>query len=956
MVAPSFEVERNVRFGTGSFDSARDVPLLRTKLYIPPLRPGLVLRPRLIERLNAGLGQNGSFVRKLTLISAPAGFGKTTLLGEWIAGCEWPIVWLSLDEGDNDPARFLLYLVAALQTIEARQSAVGRIGEDVLNAFQSPRSLPVEPILTSLINEIAEGLDTFTLILDDYHVIEAQRIHNALTFLLDHLPPRMHLVIASRTDPPLPLARLRARGQLAEFHAADLRFTADETAAFLNQVMGLSLSAKEIATLETRTEGWVAGLQLVALSMQGRDDVAGFIHAFTGSHRYVLDYLAEEVLARQPQNIQAFLLHTSILNRLSAPLCDAVVGIGDSPGQPIGKPTSRETGGFKTCGFVDSSEQILEHLERNNLFIVPMDDERRWYRYHRLFADFLRARLERDSGASLPERGSIVLLHRRAAEWYERNGLQTEAVGHALAARDFEWAARLIEQVAWQTLMRGEVNTLLNWLGVLPEEIICARPNLCIIHAWALFLTAQPMEAIETRLRDAAASEGEGAARAEQDLDRFQGLSAVLRVLLTLFQGDASHTAELSHQTLERLPKENKFLHSLLVLNQSISLAWSGNFPAAGQAYAKAARLGLETGSTLLTLFATCQLAELQMIQGRLCQAMRTYRQARQLASGPDGRPLPLAGVVLIGMGELLREWNDLDAATRHLTEGIELCQQWGEILAFDGYISLARVRWAQGDADSALDLFQKVAQLARRFDVTEMDDWLVAAQQARLWIAQGNLEAANQWAAEQRRHVGGQTEDTSYSFFVHEWEQFTLARLFIVQDKAQEALALLAPLLLAAESARRMGNVIENLVIQAMAHQAQSDTSQALTALARALALAEPEGYVRIFVDEGTPMAELLRSAAVRGIAPGYVGKLLAAFDAPHFLISPSLPLSEPLSERELEVLRLIAAGLSNREIARQLVIELSTVKWHINNLYGKLNVHSRTQAVARARELSLL
>ena len=902
-------------------------PLLTTKLHIPPTRPRLVPRLRLIERLNAGLAG------KLILVSAPAGFGKTTLLAEWVqtVGTQHVapvhIAWISLDEDDDDPARFWAYVIAAL----------GRLDERIEAALPGSDRQPIQSMLTMLLNEMTKEAQSHPhlLVLDDYHLITAEPIHHALAYLLDHLPPHVHWVISTRADPPLPLARLRARSQLTELRAADLRFTPDETAVFLNRVMGLDLSAKEVAALEARTEGWIAGLQLAALSMQGRQDVAGFLTTFTGGHRYILDYLADEVLQRQPPAIQEFLIKTSILERLTAPLCDAVLGhwsTGNS-GDEDQSTTYQPTG----------SQSILEHLERANLFLVPLDDERQWYRYHPLFAEFLRVRAGRESTAPL---------HSRATEWYERHGLLSEAIDHALAAGDLDRAARLIEQVAWETLARGEIASLQDWLQALPDVYLRTRFSLCVTHAWTLFLMGHSVEAIETRLQDAAAC-----VAADCPLEpEFRSLLDVLHAFLSIFRGDISYSAEFSRRIVEQLPEGGLFLRSLFALNEGITLSWSGNLPAAIQAFSETARISLETGNVLFALFATSQIAELQMMQGQLGQALETYRRAQQLASDQDGRPLPIAGVALIGMGEILRERNELDAARQHLTQGIEMCRQWAKIWAMEGQVALSRVRQAQGDAKSAGELFRATTQLAARFDASEMDDLLVTAHQARFWLAQGDIEAANQWAVRWHEYLVTQADLTPFP--LRELGQLTLARLLIAQGRAGEALTLLPPLLQAAEETERTTHTLECLIVQALAHRAQRDTPRAMAALARALALAEPEGYVRLFADEGPPMAGLLRHAVARGMAPEYAARLLAVLSAEKACPSAPSPslLPEPLSERELEVLRFIAAGLSNREIAQQLVVEVSTVKWHINNLYGKLDVHSRTQAVARARELNLM
>ena len=913
-------------------------PLLTTKLYIPPVRPKLVSRPRLIQRLNAGL-QSG---RKLTLISAPAGFGKTTLASEWVHQGETPVAWVSLDEGDNDPVRFLSYVIAALETLHAG------LGESVLPLLHSFQALPATPVsaggaermegvLTALINAIvAAPADPatgpgFALILDDYHVIEAQAVHDALTFILDHRPPRMHLVIASRTAPPLALARLRVQGQLTDLRADDLRFRPDETAAFLNEVMGLHLSDEDVALLEARTEGWIAGLQMAALSMQERDDVAGFIAAFAGRHRYVLDYLTEEVLHQQPQVIQTFLLQTSILDQLTGPLCDEVTGR-------------------------DDGREILERLEHANRFIIPLDDERRWYRYHHLFGDFMRARLRQAQAELWPT------LHHRAAAWYEERGLTAKAIDHALEAGDFEWAARLIEGAAEMALTRSQVSTFQDWVEALPDEVVRARPNLCLFHAWALLLTGRSLDSVESRLQEA-----------EDDAVSVPGRVKALRSLIAAFQGHASGATELSRQALERLPQGDPFLRSIVALNLSIPVTLSGDIRAALGAWREAAQIAQQAGNILAAVIATCLQAELHITQGQLYRAQAVYQRALELAAGERGQPLPIGGVALMGLGELSRQWNDLETATRLLTEGIELTREWGEIVAFDGYIALARVKQAQGDMHGARDILQHASRLAIQFDVSELDDLLVDGYRVRLWVAEGDVAKA-------ARLVEEHGPDSDLAYHLREFEHITLARVRLAQDRPDEALGLLTLLLSEAEKLDRIGSVIEILTLCALAHQAQGQTDQATTTLERALSLAEPEGYVRTFVDEGEPMARLLSQirqerrkgqlAAARGAAPGYATRLLAAYevrtkdDGPKTkeALSSSVPrhpkesLIEPLGERELEILRLIATGLSNREIAAELILAVSTVKWYVNSLYGKLGVHSRTQAVARARELELL
>ncbi len=918
------------------------MPLLSTKLHIPPARPGLVARPRLMERLDVGL------CGKLTLISAPAGFGKTTLLSAWIerrmsaAAGEPAVAWLSLDEQDNDPARFLAYLVAALQALRAG------LGEAALAALQAPQPPPSGAMLTILINEVAalpaprdSGERPYILVLDDYHLITTQAIHDGLAFLLDHLPPNLHLVIATRADPPLPVARLRGQGQLAELRQADLRFSTDEAAAFLNTRLGLHLAAEEIAALQARTEGWIAGLQMASLVLQGqprhgRQDASGFIHALTGSDRYILDYLVEEVLQRQAESVQAFLLQTCILDRLSGPLCDAILQDREPADRLVG-PEARPPAG---------SQGVLDYLERNNLFVVPLDHERRWYRYYRLFADLLRQRLQRAHPGLEP------MLHGLASAWCERNGLLGEAIDHALAAKDWERATRLVEQAAEATLMRSEVATLLGWVDALPDEAVRARPTLCVYQAWALLLAGRPLNAVESLLGEAA--RGDAAHQA-----------APVRALLALYSDEMPRAVELARQALEQLPEDSLFLRNLATWVLGLSHVLQGDLDSGAHTLDQVAATSHRSGDVMMAVMVLCHIAELRMSQGKLYQARDTYHQALEWAADEQARPLPIASAALWGLGELSYQWNDLAAAARYLTQGLELAAGWGEVGAMDGYLSLAHVRQAEGDPEGAQEALNRARRVALRTDLTDSDDVLVAAQQAQLWLARGDLAAAVRWLeergltvetalAELRTRVG----DSFYrSRRRRTVEYATLARALLAQGRPAEALAVLEPLLAIAERWGMSERVIRFQVLAALAFYAQDDLARALAALERALALAEPGGYVRLFLDEGQPMARLLYRAAERGIAPAYTGRLLAAFPTTEPLPAPSqAQLVEPLSERELDVLRLIAEGLSNQEIAQRLFISLRTVKWHSGNIYGKLGVQSRTQAVAKARSMGLL
>ncbi len=913
-------------------------PILATKLYIPPHRPNIVLRPRLIERLNEGLGHNQAFDRKLSLISAPAGFGKTTLVSHWVAGCQQPAAWLSLDEGDNNPTRFLAYLVAALQTVAPT------IGKGVLGALQSPQPPPTEPILTALLNDITTVPDPFILVLDDYHVIEAQPVGETLTFLLQHLPPQMHLVIATREDPPLPLARYRARGQLTELRTADLRFTPAEAAGFLNQGMGLNLSAEEIAALETRTEGWIAGLQMAALSMQGRTDTASFIQVFTGSHRFVLDYLVEEILQRQPGRVRRFLLQTSMLDRLSGPLCAAVTRQEDSKG-------------------------MLETLERSNLFVVPLDDERHWYRYHRLFADVLKAR------AIEEQPNEVSGLHQRASVWYEQNDLLPDAVRHALSATDFERAAGLIE-LAWPAMDGSFQSALwLEWVKDLPDDLVRVRPVLSVGYAWAL-LAGGKMEASEARLRDAErwldttadTNEQPEISSAEMvvvDEAQFRSLPASIataRAYRALALADVPGTVKYARQALALLPEGDRQWHGAALSLLGLAQYTSGDLKAADRSLVDFMADMQEASNIPDVISITFILADIRLTLGRLREAIHTYKHSLQLATSQGG-PLPLGTADLYrGLSELYCERDDLETAVQHLLTSKKLGEQaaltdWQHRLC----VAQARIKEAQGELDDALELLGEAERLYIRTPLPDVRP--IAALKTRMWIRQGRLAEALGWVHERGLSID---DDLSY---LREFEYVTLARVFIAEYKRDQAdgamrkaMALLERLLQAAEAGGRMGSVIEILVLQAVAHQAQGDTPSAFVPLARALALAEPEGYVRIFVDEGPPIEALLQEAAKHGPATkrgptlNYVRQLQAALGTAEGKTAVLPPLIEPLSERELNVLKLLGTELSGPEIARELMVSLNTMRTHTKNIYNKLGVNNRRAAVRRAKELDLL
>jgi LuxR family maltose regulon positive regulatory protein len=883
-----------------------------------------VRRPRLIERLNEGLG------RKVTLISAPAGFGKTTLASEWVAGCERPAAWLSLDEGDNDPARFLAYLVAALQTLAAN------LGKGILGVLQSPQPPPTESILTTLLNEITALPDKFVLVLDDYHVIEAKAVDDALAFLLEHLPPQMHLAIATREDPSLPLARYRARGQLTEVRAADLRFSPGEAAAFLNQVMGLNLSAEEIAALESRTEGWIAGLQLAALSMQGQKDTSHFIQSFSGSHHFVLDYLVEEVLQQQSESVQSFLLRTSILDRLCGPLCDAV--LGKDEGRRM-KAEENSSSFIMQPSVAHPSSFILEYLERANLFIVPLDDERRWYRYHHLFADLLRQRLQQSVASSRGDAESDVNeLHIRASQWYEENGLEIEAFQHAAAANDVERAERLMEGRGIPLHLRGAVRVILEWLESLPAAVMNARPSLWWRYGSLLLVNGQTI-GVEEKLQ--AAEDALKGAEADDQTRNLAGRIAAARAVLALTRYQVETMLIQSRRALEYLDPNSLSLRANANWTLGFGYYVQGDRAAAGRAYTEAIALSQAAGDIFTTILATIGVGNVQEAENQLHRAAQTYRRVLELAGD---QPQQIIHEAHLGLARVLYQWNDLDAAQQHGEQSLQLARQYERVI--DRFVVcevfLARVKVAQGDVAGAAAILAGASQSARQQNFVHRIPEVAAAQVLTL-LRQGNPAAAAHLA--QRHGL-----------------PLSQARVHMAQGDAAAALAVLGPLRQTMEAKGWQDERLKVMVLQAVAHQAHGEKEKAGQVLGDALALAEPGGFIRLFADEGLPMAQLLAVASAQGIMPEYTGKLLAVFEAEEQKRADNShrptaqPLIEPLSQRELEVLHLIAQGLSNREISERLFLALNSVKGHNQKIFGKLEVQRRTEAVARARELGLL
>jgi LuxR family maltose regulon positive regulatory protein len=794
----------------------------------------------------------------------------------------------------------------------------------------------VERLLALLANDIlARQTSDLFLVLDDYHVITAEPIHRALTFLLEHLPPQLHVVLATRVDPPLPLARLRARGHLTELRAADLQFSLAETGAFLQTMTSTVLSSADVAAIERRTEGWIAGLQLTALSLQGRTDVGAFLAGFTGSHRFVLDYLSEEVLSRQSHDIQTFLLQTSILERLSGPLCTAVTG-------------------------QDASQALLETLDRTNLFVTALDDERRWYRYHRLFADMLFSHLQHSHPALVPE------LHRRASRWYEQHGIGDQAISHALATADYEHAADLIEQHYAKIALRGQVHRVLGWITALPEQVLRSRPLLCILCADLLMFTQQ-MDAAEARLQDAERCARERAEPSQRDL--ILGPVTSIRAIIARCVGDFERSVSLGYEALRLIPETETHWRASAWANAAHSFLVSGDVrPASERMVLNLVALVQPLDDLMLNLRSIALLARLQVMRGHLCEAEATYARMRQIV--PDQRMLPAvtgAASYYFGMGDLLREWNRLDDAEQYLSAGMELVSGTLTLFADEltlGFLALARLQYAKGEGSAPSRTLEAFEHVARQRAVVGHLVACAPAMKAQFAVACGNLAVAAHWADESG--VALADAEPSYE---HERAYLTLARVRIAEGRQQpagplleEVLGLLARLLQGAESKARLGSALEICILQALALAAQRDEKQALTALGRALALAEPGAYIRLFVDEGAPMLRLLRLAHDYGIAPDYVAVLLAAFGESATSVSASQQHSspeawiEPLTTREHEVLHLLATGGSNSEIARHLVISVGTVKRHVSNICGKLGVHTRTQALVRAQALRLL
>jgi LuxR family transcriptional regulator, maltose regulon positive regulatory protein len=911
--------------------SGQDV-LLATKLHVPRPRPGLVPRPRLAGRLEEGLA------RGLVVVCAPAGSGKTVLLADWARRGGRPVAWLSLDAGDNDPARFWRYAVAAVGRARPGMAELAGHRPDPLAPSSS------DGLVTALINGLAArpGEDEVLLVLDDYDVIDSQAVHGSLLFLLEHLPPGLRLVLASRSDPPLPLARLRARGQLAELRSCELRFTTDEAAALLREAIGADLPGVAVAALAERTEGWAAGLQLAALSLRGQTDAAAFVAAFNGSHRYVLDYLAGEVLERQTEQMRGFLLETSVLERLSGELCDAVTG---------------RSGG----------QAMLEQVERAGLFLVPLDEVRGWWRYHQLFADLLRARLQHERP------GRAVALHRAAAAWHEEHDLADDALRHAVAAGDPDWAARLIERYFDAILLPDLRATIQRWLTALPAGLVRSRPRLGLVQMW-MAVVGGHMEELDRALDAAQLASADAAGEPfEPSVGRAASLLANIpaaidigRAWLAVQRGDAEGTATFASQARSKLGDGEWMLSFNCQLVLALADWFGGRLGDAERGFTSAVAALRAAGERGLAVSFCNILGHVQLAQGRLGAALGTCQMALEIAAPPGQPAFAASGVAFVGMAEVEYQRGELDAALRDVTEGIARLRPASTIMALAaGLATLAWIRQASGDAAGALDAIGEAERVAPSPAMAGLIS-AVPAQRARLLLAQGDAAAAARWT--KQRGLAADDEPG----YPQEQEYLVLARVLLAQDRPGQALALLGRLLAAAATQGRMGSVIEIQALRALALAASGDEPGAMAALAEALTLACPQGYVRVFADEGPPMGALLGrlaaaqragQAPARGVPPGCLARLAQAFDAAPVAAGPgrraaaAAPgLAEQLTGRELEVLGMLAAGTPNQAIAGEFFVTLSTVKKHVSHVLAKLGAANRTQAVARARELGLI
>ena len=891
-------------------------PFLTTKFLLPTTREDIIPRQNLIELLKQSLSN------KLTIVSAPAGFGKTTLIGDWIKQQKISAAWLTLDENDNDPIRFLSYYLKALQTI------VPDFGETILEILQAPQTQINEPLLTSLINEIAATFSVeFVFVLDDYHLVESPRINEIIAFILNHLPSLMHMVVATRSDPSLPVALLRGRGELLEFRQGDLRFTNEEAAEFLNQIKRLQLAPNQIEALTTRTEGWISGLQMAAISMQGRENISEFIQSFTGSDRYIFDYLIEEVLNRQPEKVQEFLLNTSILNRLHSDLCNAVMDKSDS-------------------------QSILEFLERANLFIIPLDNNREWYRYHHLFSDLLRKELVKKS----PE--IINDLHQKASSWCHKAGYPEEAFTHALAAGDIVAAAKILERSFLAMMGRGELALSRKLFGRIPDEMIRSRPILSIQRAWILTLSGQVKEA-EVLLQ---AIENLPSIEINKELS---GNLAIIRALIATMRGDMDSAISLAQHADDLLLTDDLVIRGMLAYIYGIGYLATGNLNKAERACEQIKQFGLASNSLWAKTVAYHQLAQIEKLRGHLNEAQALCEEVLQNAVlRKAGRQGFLCGIYS-ELGDIMRERNNLESATKMVNKSLEISESWGVLTDIvSGNITLARIYLAKGDLDSAAKTINQAVKNSELGNIFQLVQGKLDACQVQIWLQQGNISNATRWANEIELKLDSFNTGKLIDF-VSELELINLSRVWNTTDimggttsNLEKSKQLLSRLAHSAEMGQRYYRLIEILVLQAIVFDQLGNEKEAFEALKRSILLAQPEGCMRIFLDEGQTMYNIVKKAQKAEIKIPYMRELLNAFDdqVEGLPESSRSSLPEELSDRELDVLRMLPTNLTAAEIADELFVAKSTIDTHIKHIYSKLGVNRRMEAIQRAKELDLL